>query len=62
MAVLVGKLTNGTPHVVFIVCFLLAIQYSRSLGEKDVYLIPSTSLKSISKLRAFLKTNPSLTS
>ena len=43
MAVLVGKLANGTSYVVFVVCFFLAIQYSRSLGEKDFYLIPSAS-------------------
>lgn len=64
MAVLVGKLANGTSYVVFAVCFLLAMQYSRSLGENDFYLIPSAShsLKLISELRAFLKANPSLTS
>ena len=43
MAVLVGKLANGTSYVVFVVCFSLAIQYSRSLGEKDFYLIPSAN-------------------
>ena len=43
MAVLVGKMANGTSYVVFVVCFFLAIQYSRNLGEKDFYLIPSAS-------------------
>ena len=43
MAVLVGKLANGTSYVVFVVCFFLAIQYSRTVGEKDFYLIPSAS-------------------
>ena len=35
MAILAGKLANGTPYVVFVVCFLLAIQYSRSLGKNN---------------------------
>lgn len=43
MAVLVRKLANGTSYVVFVVCFFLALQYSRSLGEKDFYLIPRAS-------------------
>ena len=56
MAVLVGKLANGTSYVVFVVCFLLAMQYSRSLGENDFYLIPSAShsLKLTSENKPFV--------
>ena len=35
MAILAGKLANGTQYVVFVVGFLLTIQYSRRLGESN---------------------------
>ena len=58
MAILAGKLANGTPYVVFVVCFLLAIQYSRRLGENNLWRGPILAVLIHSLLRAPAKIGP----